>query len=154
MKPILFVFPFLIALVCSTAQAQTNSQKSEFKIITIIESVMPNDRGESRIIDSETVVDSVAYATYKTDGSKSRNKEIEREKLRLEKLDQIKLLELYDGIDVSFRNVASNDAMITSKINSMLKEGWSLTFVTTAIESDAGNDDYNGIVITRLFFSK
>ncbi|WP_223271824.1 hypothetical protein [Algoriphagus ratkowskyi] len=115
---------------------------------------MPNDRGESRIIDSETVVDSVAYATYKTDGSKSRNKEIEREKLRLEKLDQIKLLELYDGIDVSFRNVASNDAMITSKINSMLKEGWSLTFVTTAIESDAGNDDYNGIVITRLFFSK
>ncbi|PZX60438.1 hypothetical protein LV84_00717 [Algoriphagus ratkowskyi] len=150
----LFVFPFLIALVCSTAQAQTNSQKSEFKIITIIESVMPNDRGESRIIDSETVVDSVAYATYKTDGSKSRNKEIEREKLRLEKLDQIKLLELYDGIDVSFRNVASNDAMITSKINSMLKEGWSLTFVTTAIESDAGNDDYNGIVITRLFFSK
>ncbi|TXD78307.1 hypothetical protein ESW18_09420 [Algoriphagus ratkowskyi] len=143
-----------MALVCSTAQAQTNSQKSEFKIITIIESVMPNDRGESRIIDSETVVDSVAYATYKTDGSKSRNKEIEREKLRLEKLDQIKLLELYDGIDVSFRNVASNDAMITSKINSMLKEGWSLTFVTTAIESDAGNDDYNGIVITRLFFSK
>lgn len=154
MKPILFVFPFLIALGCSTAQAQTYSQKSEFKIITIIESVMPNDRGESRIIDSETVVDSVAYATYKTDGSKSRNKEIEREKLRLEKLDQIKLLELYDGIDVSFRNVASNDAMITSKINSMLKEGWSLTFVTTAIESDAGNDDYNGIVITRLFFSK
>jgi hypothetical protein len=154
MKPILFAFVFLIVLGCATAQAQTDSQKSEYKIITIIESVMPYKSRESRIIDSETVVDSVAYAAFKTDGSKSRNKELELEKLRLEKLDQIKLLELYDGIEVSFQNVASNDAMITSKINSMLEEGWSLTFVTSAIESDAGNDDRNGIVITRLFFSK
>jgi hypothetical protein len=36
----------------------------------------------------------------------------------------------------------------------MIKEGWQLTFVTSGVESDAGDKDREGIFITRLFFKK
>jgi len=36
----------------------------------------------------------------------------------------------------------------------MAKEGWKLTFVTSAVESKGSKDDKQGIFITRLFFMK
>jgi hypothetical protein len=52
------------------------------------------------------------------------------------------------------QNVASNDAMISSKVNAMVAEGWELVFVTSGVESDAGKDDGKGIFITRYIFKK
>lgn len=48
--------------------------------------------------------------------------------------------------------IASNDALITDKINKLADEGWELKFVTSAVESDAGKDDGEGIFITRFIF--
>lgn len=36
----------------------------------------------------------------------------------------------------------------------MISEGWDLTFVTSAEESDAGEKDRNGIFITRYLFKR
>ena len=55
---------------------------------------------------------------------------------------------------INFQNIASNDAIITSKLNEMTAQGFELAFVTSAVESDAGKEDGSGIFITRLYFRK
>ncbi|RAI92121.1 hypothetical protein [Algoriphagus yeomjeoni] len=99
-------------------------------------------------------MDDSEYAAFKTDGSKAKNKELEGRYTKVEKLEEIKLHNIFDGFEVAPKNVAFNDAMISSKINSMVKEGWNLVYVTSAVENDAGDVNLNGILITRLFFSK
>ena len=44
--------------------------------------------------------------------------------------------------------------MISSMINAMVSDGWELAFVTSAVESDSGKDDGQGIFITRYIFRK
>jgi hypothetical protein len=36
----------------------------------------------------------------------------------------------------------------------MVAEGWELAFVTSAVESDGGKEDGQGIFITRFIFKK
>lgn len=36
----------------------------------------------------------------------------------------------------------------------MVAEGWELAFVSSAVESDAGKDDAQGIFITRYIFKR
>ena len=36
----------------------------------------------------------------------------------------------------------------------MIEAGWKLTYVSSAVESNAGKGDGKGIFITRLYFSK
>ncbi len=36
----------------------------------------------------------------------------------------------------------------------MVEEGWELAFVNSAVESDAGKDDGQGIFITRYLFKR
>ena len=36
----------------------------------------------------------------------------------------------------------------------MIQEGWELAFVTSAVESDSGKGDGNGIFITRYIFKR
>ncbi len=38
--------------------------------------------------------------------------------------------------------------------NGKMKEGWSVAYITSAVESDSSKDDGKGIFITRLFFVK
>jgi hypothetical protein len=64
------------------------------------------------------------------------------------------LLNFFNLGGIRFQNIAANDAVITSKINTMLEEGWDLAFVTSAVESDAGKGDGNGIFITRYIFKR
>ena len=39
-------------------------------------------------------------------------------------------------------------------INDMVANGWELVFVASAVESDSGDKDGNGIFITRYIFRK
>jgi len=156
MKKILALI-FWAALVASVAQAQETSQASfpgEFKVVTIVESIVPMGLGRSRIIDSQTQVDASLFTTQRTDGKTSSQKEIDREDIKVNELEETKLLNFFSAAGINFQNIASNDAVIASKINSMLMQGWKLTFVTSGVESNAGTEDGKGIFITRLFFSK
>jgi hypothetical protein len=57
-------------------------------------------------------------------------------------------------VGINFQNIASNDALIISKLNEMDAQGYDLAFVTSGVESDSGKDDGQGIFITRFYFKK
>ena len=63
-------------------------------------------------------------------------------------------INFYNIAGIRFQNIAANDALISSKINTMAQEGWELVFVTSAVESDGGKGDGQGIFITRYIFKK
>ena len=64
------------------------------------------------------------------------------------------MLNFYNVAGIRFQNIAANDAVISSKLTAMISEGWDLIFVTSAVESDAGQKDGNGIFITRYIFKR
>ena len=127
----------------------------EFKVITIVESIVPGGLGRSRIIENQGTVDIEAMTTER-DGDKSNAGKVKRSDLKDvgDNLKETKLLNFYSMVGIQFGNIATNDAVIGAKINEMIKNGWKLTFVASGVESDAGKDDGNGIFITRLYFSK
>ena len=59
-------------------------------------------------------------------------------------------MNFYSAVGINFQNIASNDALISSKINNLENEGWDLKFVLSGVESDAGKGDGTGIFITRF----
>ncbi len=129
-------------------------QAQEMKVITIVESIVPMGVGRSRMIEEKDDIDYKTLTTERTDGKKSNSKSTKRSDAKVNKFAETKLLNFYSAVGINFQNIASNDAVISSKINEMISQGWKLTFVTSAVESDSGKGDGNGLFITRLFFSK
>jgi hypothetical protein len=130
------------------------SVAQEWKVVTIVESIVPAGLGRSRIIETKSDMEVDDFTTERTDGKKSKQKEVSRSDAKVDEFEETKLLNFFSVAGINFQNIASNDALITSKINKLTKDGWKLTFVTSAVESDAGKDDGNGIFITRLIFMK
>lgn len=146
MKKILFITSILI--VVST---EVNAQ--QFKVITSVESIVPNGIGRSRIIDGQEDKDFETYTTEQTEEDNTRNKS-KRSDIRVKDFEETKLLNFYNIGGIRFQNIAANDAVISSKLTAMVADGWELAFVTSAVESDAGKDDGQGIFITRYIFKK
>lgn len=144
----------LLVLVGATVFSFAPARAQEFKVVTIVESIVPGGIGRSRIIDSKDTVDYKAFATDRTDGKESDQNDIGRALVKIENFEETKLLNFYSLAGINFQNIASNDAMISSKINALLKEGWQLMFVSSGVESNAGKMDGVGIFITRLYFKK
>jgi len=127
----------------------------QYKVVTIVESIVPGGLGRSRIIDSQGSADVNALTTQR-DGKISKQSDVDREEVKEsgENMKETKLVNFYSLVGINFGNIASNDAVISAKINSLAAEGWSVAFVSSACESDAGKDDGKGIFITRIFFVK
>lgn len=142
----------ITAVIMLSVLTQVNAQ--QMKVVTVVESIVPMGIGRSRIIEHQQNVNTSDFTTARTDGRKSVQKEIKRSDVKIEKLTETKLLNFYSGVGINFQNIASNDALITAKVNEMLSEGWQLTFVTSGVESVGSASDSNGIYITRLFFTK
>jgi len=145
MKKLVF-FLFMMIAVAATSFAQ------EFKVVTIVESIVPGGAGRSRIIENQTDINAADFTTERTEGKDSKQKDVERSEAKVDAFAETKLLNFYSLAGINFQNIASNDALISSKITTLLKDGWKLTFVTSGVESDAGRDDGQGIFITRMFF--
>ena len=124
----------------------------EYKVITTVESVVPMGIGRSRMIETTDSLSVDDFTTTRTDGKKSNQKNVNRSAIKVDKFNETKLLNFYSAVGINFQNIASNDAMITSKINKMIHEGWDLKFVLSGVESDAGKGDGTGIFITRYIF--
>lgn len=138
----------LMFLVSSFAFAQ------EYKIITTVESIVPLGLGRSRMLDAKEASDYKSLTTARVDGKKSDQGDIKREDVKINSFEETKLLNFYSGVGINFQNIASNDAVVSSKLTEMAKEGWELMFVTSGVESEAGKDDGEGIFITRYVFKK
>lgn len=134
--------------------ASTFALAQEFKVVTVVESIVPGGIGRSRMIEEKQDINHKDLTTERTDGGKSDQGDIKRSDIKIDNFSETKLLNFYSIAGINFQNIASNDAVISSKINDMVKEGWDLVFVSSAVESDAGKSDGVGIFITRLYFKK
>ncbi|MEM7086814.1 MAG: hypothetical protein AAF489_11560 [Bacteroidota bacterium] len=132
---------------------ETQAQQYEVKVVTSVESIVPNGLGRSRLISANVERDFDEFTSTQTEDDNSRNKS-KRKNIRVKDFDETKLLNFYNLGGIRFQNIASNDAIIESKINNMLAQGWDLAFVASAVESDAGGDDGQGIFITRYIFKR
>ncbi|WP_416174004.1 hypothetical protein [Arenibacter palladensis] len=141
----------LIACLVITAVMDVNAQ--QFKVITSVESIVPSGLGRSRIISATEDRDYKEFTSEQTEEDNTRNKS-DRGEIRVKNFEETKLLNFYNIGGIRFQNIAANDALISSKINAMVAEGWELAFVTSAVESDSGKDDGQGIFITRYIFKK
>ncbi len=137
MKKLLLLLAFFGFLASSWAQTQV-------KILTVVESIVPMGLGRSRIVESVDTVSSTFLAPVNT----------ARDEMKIEKFNEIKLLNLYSGVGINFQNIASNDAIVTAKLISLLREGWKISFVLGGVESNAGKDDGQGIFVTRYILTK
>ena len=149
MKKILLISAFLIfAFVDSIAQV-------EYKIITSVESIVPAGVGRSRLISAGEEKDYTQFTSIRTDVKENdkRNKS-DRGEIRVKNFEETKLLNFFNLGGIRFQNIAANDALVSSKINTMVAEGWELAFVTSGVESEGGKGDGQGIFITRYIFKR
>tara|TARA_R110000868_G_scaffold390110_4_gene659655 strand:- start:843 stop:1250 length:408 start_codon:yes stop_codon:yes gene_type:complete len=134
MKKLLFVLSIALFSFLET------SAQVEYKVVTSVESIVPNGLGRSRIISANEDKDYKAFTTTQTEDDNTRNKS-DRSEIRVKDFDETKLLNFYNIGGIRFQNIAANDAIITSKINTMIEEGWELAFVTSGVESESGKGD-------------
>ncbi len=140
--------------IVSAQNEPANTQpKFEIKIITSVESIVPLGLGRSRIISATTDRDYKEFSSQQTENDNTRNKS-KRKDIRVKDFEETKLLNFYNVGGIRFQNIAANDAVISSKLTAMLAEGWDLIFVASAVESDAGETDEQGIFITRYIFRR
>ncbi|WP_067032496.1 hypothetical protein [Muricauda sp. CP2A] len=146
MKKIIFSAVITLAAVFSMSAQQ-------YKVITSVESIVPNGLGRSRIINALEDKDYKEFTSVQTEDDNSRNKS-DRSEIRVKNFEETKLLNFYNIGGIRFQNIAANDAVITSMINDMIANGWELAFVVSGVESEGGKGDGQGIFITRYIFKK
>lgn len=143
----------LIVLTITLFSFIETSAQVEYKIVTCVESIVPNGLGRSRMISANDTKDYKEFTTTQTEDDNTRNKS-KRDEIRVKGFDETKLLNFYNVAGIRFQNIAANDAIMTSKINTMIEEGWELAFINTAVESEGGKGDGKGIFITRYTFKR
>lgn len=143
----------ILLLVLGLASAfATHGQ--EYAVITTIESVVPMGIGRSRMIANKEDVNLGRFTTERKSGTDTNQGKIRRRDLKIDNLEETKMLNFYSATGINFQNVASNDAVISAKLTEMAANGWELAFVVSGVESDAGETDLQGIFITRYIFKR
>lgn len=125
MKKSLLLFGLLFTMFYSFSQ--------EYKIITSIESIVPMGLGRSRIIEHQQALNYADFTTERKDGKDSNQGSVNRGDAKIDALSETKILNFYSGVGINFQNIASNDALMSSKLNEMAKQGWELVFVTSGV---------------------
>jgi hypothetical protein len=144
-----------VSLICLLVLAiAVPAMAQQFKVVTVVESIIPAGLGRSRMIETKTDLQSKDFTTERTKGNDSKQGEVDRGDLKADAFAETKLLNFFSVAGINFQNIASNDAIVTSKLNDLAAEGWELAFVTSGVESVGGKDDSEGIFITRYVFRK
>lgn len=144
---------FLLLIVLISIQWDIQAQSYEYQIVTVIESIVPNGVGRSRMIATEAERDFNEFTSERSEEDDERNKS-NRKDIRVKDFEETKLLNFFNIGGIRFQNIAANDAVVASKINSMASKGWELAFVNSGVESYGGKGDGNGIYVTRYIFKK
>lgn len=144
---------FAILLLLLVFIPEINAQVYEFNTVTVIESIIPNGLGRSRMISVNDERDYKEFTSTRSEEDNDRNKS-DRSDIRVKGFDETKLLNFFNLGGIRFQNIAANDAIVTSKLNAMSEEGWELAFVNSGVESYGGKGDDNGIYITRYIFKR
>ena len=144
---------FLIVAFLFLGFSETFAQAYEYQIVTVIESIIPNGLGRSRMLVANETRDYKEFTSTRTGEDDKRNKS-DRGEIRVKGFDETKLLNFFNIGGIRFQNIVANDAIVMSKLNEMSANGWELQFVNSGVESYAGKGDKNGIYVTRYIFRK
>jgi hypothetical protein len=143
----------LLGLLALATTFTVNAQSVEYTVITSVESIVSSGLGRSRLLSSNAERNYQDFTSSQTSEDNTRNKS-KRSDVRVKDFEETKLLNFFNIGGIRFQNIVANDALITSKINTMVSEGWDLAFVTSGVESDGGKGDSSGIYITRYIFKR
>ena len=108
----------MMALTLSCVVASRAQSPIEYKVVTIVESIVPGGLGRSRIIETGSELNVDEHAADRTDGKKSKL-DADRKDIKVDVFNEALLLNFYSVTGINFQNIASNDALITSKINNL-----------------------------------
>ena len=111
-----FVLPVL------AQDGSSMAKETEYKVITIVESIVPMGIGRSRMIENKTEMNTETYSTDRTDGKKSDQGDVKRKDLKVDEFTETKMLNFYSATGINFQNIASNDALIGARMNELAKE--------------------------------
>ncbi len=143
----------LLAFIFIGFQSSFAQDVYEFQIVTVVESIVPNGLGRSRMLTANETRDYKEFTSTRTGEDDKRNKS-DRGDIRVKAFDETKLLNFFNIGGIRFQNIVANDAIVTSKLNEMSAQGWELAFINSAVESVGGKDDKQGIYVTRYTFRK
>ena len=101
---LLLVFTVLVWGIHIQIKAQT--PKIEIKVVTCVESLVPNGIGRSRISVTNVKVDHLAYTSKQTGDKNDRNRS-KRNDIRIKDYEETKLLNLYNegGIRIRIKSI-------------------------------------------------
>ena len=85
----------------------------------------------------------------KDEGNKSKRSDI-----WLKCFEETKLLNFFNIGGIRFQNIAVNEAVVSSKIDSLSEEEWELAFVNGGVESFGGKGYSIGVFATRYVFKR
>ncbi|AZQ62396.1 hypothetical protein EI427_09150 [Flammeovirga pectinis] len=109
-------------------------QERKVKIITVVETTK-NSTGRSKMIEVTSIRNSEDFTTTRTEGKDTKQKDINRSDAKVDNLQETKLLNIVNAGGVQYRNVASNDAIVASRVAELLTEGWELKSVVSSMEN-------------------
>ena len=112
----------LVVALVALFSFDVNAQVYQYQTVTVIESIIPNGMGRSRMISANDTRNYKDATSTKT-GEKDKRNKTDRGELRVKGYDETKLLNFFNIGGIRFQNIATNDALVTSKINTMAEEG-------------------------------
>jgi hypothetical protein len=142
---------FLSLILACISFTELNAQTYEYKIATSVESIIPAGIGRSRLIENNEARDFEILSETSSGRDKDNSR---RRDNKIDNFRETNLLNFFSMAGINFRNIASNDALLSSMLNTYAEEGWELAFVTSGVESDAGVDDGQGLFVTRFIFKR
>ena len=149
---LIFVIIGFAAIITAFTNQPEERKSLEFETVTVIESLIQNGLGRSRMISKTENVDYKEATTIrKEDGEKEKSKK-SRSEIRTKAFEETKLLNFYNIAGIRFNNIATNDAMIKAKLNDMSAQGWELVSIAAGVES--ADKERDAIFITRFFFKR
>ena len=142
-----------LAAVLISFEENPNEVQYEFTSFTVVESIIPNGLGRSRIIHALEERDYREFTSVRSEDDKGRNKS-DRGEIRVKNFEETKILNFFNAVGIRFQNIAANDAVVNSKVNAMMAEGWELVSTNAGVESVGDKTDTEGIFITRFYFKR
>mgnify|MGYP001404873027 FL=1 len=141
----------LAVIMAFTNQSQPG-KIYEFETVTVVESLIQGGLGRSRMISGTQNVNYREATTIRKEDGKKEKSDKKRSEIRTKAFEETKLLNFYNVGGIRFNNIATNDAMVRSKLNEMSTQGWELVFVSSGVES--ADKERDAIFVTRYLFRK
>ena len=148
----IFVIIGILAVITAFTNQSQPGKIYEFETVTVVESLIQNGLGRSRMISGTEKVNYREATTIRKEDGKKEKSDKKRSEIRTLAFEETKLLNFYNVAGIRFNNIATNDAMVKSKLNEMSAQGWELVFVSSGVES--ADKERDAIFITRYHFRK